>query len=185
MSVELFNYLSVAVSIILAISATHLLSGLRDVIAPERRDCLVVCWCAYLGYLHLLIWWSFFAAHNVARWNLGTFTIAMAVPASLYLAVYTLLSEAPAAVSSWEEHFQEIRRWFFLFYALFIATSAVRETFLLGRPVFGVASAFDAITILNVTAGAIWRNRRIQIAVLSLELLICLLVSVQRFYAER
>jgi hypothetical protein len=104
---------------------------------------------------------------------------------SLYLAVYTLLSEAPAAVSSWEEHFQEIRRWFFLFYALFIATSAVRETFLLGRPVFGVASAFDAITILNVTAGAIWRNRRIQIAVLSLELLICLLVSVQRFYAER
>jgi hypothetical protein len=42
MSVELFNYLSVAVSIILAISATHLLSGLRDVIAPERRDWLVV-----------------------------------------------------------------------------------------------------------------------------------------------
>ena len=49
MSVELFNYLSVAVSIILAISATHLLSGLRDVIAPERRDWLVVCWCAYPG----------------------------------------------------------------------------------------------------------------------------------------
>ena len=49
----------------------------------------------------------------------------------------------------------------------------------------GVASGFDVITILNVTAGAIWRNRRIQIAVLSLELLIAFLVSAQRFYAAR
>ncbi len=185
MSVELFNYISVAVSIILAISATHLLSGLRDVIAPQRRDWLVVCWYAYLGYLHLLIWWSLFAAHNVSRWNFGTFTIAMAVPASLYLAVYALMSEAPAAVHSWKEHFEKVRRWFFLFYGLFIATSAVRETLLLGRPLLGVGSAFDAITILNVTAGAIWRNRRIQVAVLSLELLIALWISAQRFYGER
>ena len=67
---ELFNYISVPVSIILGISATHLLSGLRDVIAPHRRDWLVVCWYAYLGYLHLLIWWSFFAAHAIPSWNL-------------------------------------------------------------------------------------------------------------------
>ena len=182
---ELFNYISVPVSIILGISATHLLSGLRDVIAPHRRDWLVVCWYAYLGYLHLLIWWSFFAAHAIPSWNLGTFTIAMAGPGSLYLALYTLLSEAPAAVRSWKEHFQKIRRWFFTFYGLFIATSAVREILLLGRPLLGVASGFDVISILNVTAGAIWRNRRIQIAVLSLELLIAFLVSAQRFYAAR
>ena len=104
---ELFNYISVPVSIILGISATHLLSGLRDVIAPHRRDWLVVCWYAYLGYLHLLIWWSFFAAHAIPSWNLGTFTIAMAGPGSLYLALYTLLSEAPAAVRSWKEALPE------------------------------------------------------------------------------
>ena len=63
--------------------------------------------------------------------------------------------------------------------------SAVREILLLGRPLLGVASGFDVITILNVTAGAIWRNRRIQIAVLLLELLIAFLVSAQRFYAAR
>ena len=142
-------------------------------------------WYAYLGYLHLLVWWSLFAAHNLANWNLGTFAITMAVPGSLYLALYTLLSDAPAAIRSWNEHFQKIRRWFFTFYGLFIATSAVRETLLLGRPLLGVASGFDAITILNVTAGAIWRNRRVQIAVLSLELLIAFLVSAQRFYAAR
>ena len=109
---ELFNHISVAVSIILAISVAHLLSGLRDVIAPQRRDWLVTCWYAYLGYLHLLIWWSLFAVHNIANWNLGTFAITMAVPGSLYLALYTLLSDAPAAIRSWNEHFQKIRRWF-------------------------------------------------------------------------
>jgi hypothetical protein len=183
--VELFNHISVAVSIILAISVAHLLSGLRDVIAPERRDWLVTCWYAYLGYLHLLIWWSLFAAHNIADWNLGTFAIMMAVPGSLYLALYTLLSGTPAAIRSWNEHFQKIRRWFFFFYALFIATSAAREILLLGRPTFGVGTAFDALSILNATAGGIWRNRRIQTLVLLIELSIATLVSIQRFHAAR
>jgi hypothetical protein len=183
--VELFNHISVAVSIILAISVAHLLSGLRDVIAPQRRDWLVTCWYAYLGYLHLLIWWSLFAVHNNANWNLGTFVITMAVPGSLYLALYTLLSDAPAAIRSWNEHFQEIRRWFFFFYGLFIATSAAREILLLRRPLFGVGTGLDALSILNATAGGIWRNRKIQTVVLLIELLIAFVVSVQRFYAVR
>ena len=182
---ELFNHISVAVSIILAISVSHLLTGLRDVITPQRRDWLVTCWYAYLGYLHLLIWWSLFAAHNIANWNLGTFAITMAVPGSLYLALYTLLSEAPAAIRSWNEHFQKIRPWFFFFYGLFIATSAAREILLLRRPLFGVGTGFDALSILNATAGGIWRNRKIQTIVLLIELLIALVVSVRRFYAAR
>ena len=141
MNLELFNYVSVAVSIILAISATHLLSALRDVIAPQRRDWLVVCWYAYLAYLHLLMWWSLFATHNVSRWNLGSFSIVMAYPAFLYLTVYTLLPESPGAVLSWKEHFQKIRRWFYLFYGLFIAASGAREIFLLGQPLFGLTGA--------------------------------------------
>jgi hypothetical protein len=183
--VELFNHISVPVSIILAISVAHLLSGLRDVIAPQRRDWLVTCWYAYLGYLHLLVWWSLFAVHNIANWNLGTFAITMAVPGSLYLALYTLLSDAPAAIRSWNEHFQKIRRWFFFFYGLFIATSAAREILLLGRPLFGVGTGFDALSILNATAGGIWRNRKIQTVVLLIELLIAFVVSVQRFHAVR
>jgi hypothetical protein len=129
--VEQFNYISVAVSIVLAISVTHLLTGLRDVVAPGRRDWLVVCWFGYLRYLHLLTWWSLFATHQVVTWSLGTFAIAMAVPGFLYLALYTLIPEDPAAVHSWREHFENVRRWFFTFYALVIAASALRESVLL------------------------------------------------------
>jgi hypothetical protein len=182
---ELFDFISVAVSIVLGISAAHLLSGLRDVVSPARRDWLVVSWYAYLMYLHLLTWWSLFAARHVLTWNLGFFTLAMAVPGFLYLATSTLLSEAPSAVSSWREHFQKVRPWFFVFYALFIATAGLRETLLLARPLLGITSGADMISIVNATAGAIWSSRKVQIAVITIEVVVALLVSAERFYGAR
>jgi hypothetical protein len=95
-----------------------------------------------------------------------------------------LIPEDPAAVHSWREHFEKVRRWFFTFYALFITASALRESALLGRSLLGVGTVLDAISIVNVTAGAIWRNRRIQIAVLLVELAIACFVSAQCFYAQ-
>jgi hypothetical protein len=126
-----------------------------------------------------------FAARHVVAWNLGLFTLAMAVPGFLYLATSSLVSEAPAAVRSWREHFNRVRPWFFAFYGLFIAASALRETLLLGRPLLGISSGADAISLLNATIGAIWSNRRVQIAVITIEVSIALLVSAQRFYAAR
>jgi hypothetical protein len=183
--VELFDFISVAVSIVLGISAAHLLSGLRNVVAPARRDWLVVSWCTYLIYLHLLTWWSLFAARHVVAWNLSLFTLAMAVPGFLYLATASLVSEAPATVRSWREHFNRVRSWFFAFYGLFIAASALRETLLLSRPLLGISSGADTISLLNATIGAIWSNRRVQIAVITIEVSIALLVSAQRFYGAR
>jgi hypothetical protein len=185
LTTDLFDYISTAVSIIFAFSAGHLLSGLRDVVTPGRRNWLVTCWYAYLAYLHLLSWWSLFAASRVPQWNLGTFSLAMAVPVFLYLALYALISATPAAVSSWEEHFEKVRPWFFVFYALFIAASAVRETVLLGRPVTGVASLVDGISIANASVGALLSNRRVQVLVLALEIALAIFVSAQRFYTTR
>ena len=182
---ELFEFISVAVSIVLGISAAHLLSGLRNVVAPARRDWLVVSWYAYLIYLHLLTWWSLFAARQMVAWNLGLFTLAMAVPGFLYLATYSLVSEAPGTVRSWREHFNTVRPWFFAFYGSFIAAAGLRETLLLGRPLFGISSGADTISLLNATMGAIWSNRRVQIAVITIEVSIALSVSAQRFYAAR
>lgn len=109
----------------------------------------------------------------------------MAVPELLYLATSSLVSEAPATVHSWREHFNQVRPWFFAFYGSFIVASAVREILLLSRPVLGISSGADAISLLNATTGAIWSNRRVQIAVITIEVSIALLVSAQRFYAGR
>ena len=181
----IIHFISVAVSIVLGISAAHLLSGMRNVVAPARRDWLVVSWCTYLKYLHLLTWWSLFAARHVVAWNPGPLYPCdgnTGVPLSRYL---FLVSEAPATVRSWREHFNRVRPWFFAFYGLFIATSALRETRLLSRPLLGISSCADTISLFNATIGAIWSNRRVQIAVITIEVSIALLVSAQRFYAAR
>jgi hypothetical protein len=78
-----------------------------------------------------------------------------------------------------------VRPWFFAFYGLFIAASGLRETLLLGRPLLGISSGADTISLLNATMGAIWSNRRVQIAVITIEVSIALLVSAQRFYGAR
>jgi hypothetical protein len=182
LSTDIFSYISTAVSIVFAFSASHLLAGLRDVVAPRRRDWLVVGWFIYLAYLHLLSWWSLIAAQGLADWNLGTFTLAMAVPGFLYLALYALMSGTPAAVEGWRVHFERARPWFFTFYALFIAASALRETVLLHRAVISIASALDVISVVNASVGAIVSNRRAQVLIFALEVLLAVLVSAQRYY---
>jgi ATPase subunit of ABC transporter with duplicated ATPase domains len=43
----------------------------------------------------------------------------------------------------------------------------------------------DTISLLNATTGAIWSNRRVQIAVITIEVSVALLVSAKRFYGAR
>jgi hypothetical protein len=79
-------------------------------------------------------------------------------------------------------HFERARPWFFTFYGLFIAASALRETVLLHRPVISIASALDAISVVNASVGAIVSNRRAQVLIFALEVLLAVLVSAQRYY---
>jgi hypothetical protein len=108
----IIHFISVAVSIVLGISAAHLLSGMRNVVAPARRDWLVVSWCTYLIYLHLLTWWSLFAARHVVAWNPGPLYPCdggTGVPLSRYL--FSGVGGSRYC-RSWREHFNRVRPWF-------------------------------------------------------------------------
>ena len=181
----MFDFIAGAVSILLGISAAHLLGAMRDVVAPRRRDWLVVAWYAYLGYLHLLTWWSLFATHAVMSWNLLSFSLVMAVPGFLYLATSTFIAASPSSEITWSKGFERIRPWFFVFYGLFILASAVRETILLDRPLLSKANMMDSISILNSVVGASVSKRQVQIFVVSLEIGLAIIVSAARFYGHR
>ena len=56
---------------------------------------------------------------------------------------------------------------------------------LLGRPLLGISNGADTISLLNATTGAIWSNRRVQIAVITIEVSVALFVSAKRFYGAR
>ena len=56
---------------------------------------------------------------------------------------------------------------------------------LLGRPLLGISNGADTISLLNATTGAVWSNRRVQIAVITIKVSVALLVSAKRFYGAR
>src|SRR5437867_8524382 len=56
---------------------------------------------------------------------------------------------------------------------------------LLGRPLLGISNGADTISLLNATTGAIWSNRRVQIAVITIEVSVALFVSAKHFYGAR
>jgi hypothetical protein len=52
-------------------------------------------------------------------------------------------------------------------------------------PLLGISNGAGTISLLNATTGASWSNRRVQIAVITIEVSVALLVSAKRFYGAR
>jgi hypothetical protein len=113
-----FEFVSVAVSIVLALSAARLLSSLGHVFAKGRRYWIHALWCLILLAGHLTFWWAIWELHDVESWSFRAFAAAMLTPAILYLAASALVTEDPASVASWRAHYYARRR---VFFALFIA----------------------------------------------------------------
>ncbi len=106
----IFEYLSVAASIVLALGISKLVSSVRHVFAPGRRDWLHVVLFAYLFLAHLLQWWRFWPLHDVLSWNFIQFLIVIGSPICLYLAAAVLVSDAPSEVHSWRNQLAEVHR---------------------------------------------------------------------------
>ena len=154
----IFEYLSVAASIILALGISKLVSSVRHVFAPGRRDWLHAALFAYLLLAHLLQWWRFWPLHEVESWNFLQFLIVVGSPICLYFAAAVLVSDAPSEVQSWRNQLAEAHRWFFAAMAFGFLIGNLRIVFVLGgqlQPLFTVAGL-----AINIT-GAIVSNRTV------------------------
>jgi hypothetical protein len=114
-----FEFISVALSIVLALSAARLLSALPHVLAPGRRYWVHAVWCATLLPIHLGFWWAVWIYREIDPWTFGGFAAVMLTPAFLYLTVSTLVSDRPDTIESWRTHFYARHR---IFFSLYLAT---------------------------------------------------------------
>ena len=105
----LFEYLSVAVSIVLSLSAAQILVNLRAVFDPASRYWVHTLWVVIVLFVHLLFWWGFWAYRVVESWNLATFALVLLNPGILFVASTTLVLNASKLDRSWEQHFFDIR----------------------------------------------------------------------------
>lgn len=123
-----FEFIAVAVSIILGLGVIQLLSNLDRVLAQPRRYWLHSAWVFMLFWLLIQNWWAFWDLKDIA-WNLGYFSLLVTYVSALYLTVLALTKTNSAEVG-WEEvYFSRTRRFFGLLG--FVAILAVLLTWIM------------------------------------------------------
>lgn len=109
-----FEYMSVAISIVVALTIAEGLRGLRSALQPDRRYGIHVAWLLVKITTALLFWWALWGYRDVPEyWNLFTYSLALFIPALLFLQVSSLVGDTPYQVTNWRTHFYSQRKWFF------------------------------------------------------------------------
>lgn len=109
-----FEFLSIAISIILGLSFARLLESLRDCFDPARRYWIHVAWVLGKFVNTLLLFWSAWVWRDqIETFNFAEFTISLGPAAIIYLQVHTLVTADSQHVGDWRSHFWSVRRWFF------------------------------------------------------------------------
>jgi len=158
----LFEFLTVALSIVLALSAGQLLTNIREVFDPNRRYWIHTLWVIHLLVTHVIIWWSFWAYRDVESWNLATFSVALLPPGILLVCTSTLVPTYASTVASWEAHFFEVRRWFLAARSLLMISAGFRTWLLLDTPVLESPTPVSGLILLLCIAGILIPDRRFQ-----------------------
>jgi len=109
----LFEYISVAFSIVLSLGVATLLGALRRVFATERRYWVHATWVVTVLFMHAIAWWSLWSFSAVESWTILTFLLVLLQPVALFLVASLLVGDEPATTESWRVHYFQVRKWFF------------------------------------------------------------------------
>jgi hypothetical protein len=120
---DLFSFVLVMVSLVLAIAVTHLVQGMTDLLRLRgsiRRDPFPFVWAASLFLVAAIYWWSLWDLRNV-HWRFHHFFYMLLAPTLLYAAASLLVSTDPVATERGptRSQFQRIRLPFMIVMALF------------------------------------------------------------------
>ena len=157
----LFEFLSVAISIVLALSAAQLLGNLREVFAAPRRYWVHALWVVHLLLVHVIAWWGLWAYRDLESWNLGLFALFLLIPGLIFVCSNALVLPRQGDVTSWEQHFFSVRKWFFAARGLIGVVSGLRSWFLLGIPLLDPWRLPSLLMLMLCVVGFLSTSRRV------------------------
>jgi hypothetical protein len=163
-----FEYLSVLISIILALGMTRVLGGVGEMLQARshRRIYWVhAIWVINLFLYLVIAWWIFYRWRNQQPWTFYLFVFVLISPTVLYLASLLLFpreSDVDRA-SDYKTHYYANHRAFFILFGLFTPVDIV-DSLLKGVPHFlALGPAYFVSGVLyfaGLMTAAITRNQR-------------------------
>src|SRR5436309_12666562 len=163
-----FEYLSVLISIILALGMTRVLGGVGEMLqarSHRRIYWLHAIWIINLFVYLVVAWWIFYRLPNHQPWTFLLFLFVLISPTILYLASLLLFpreSDVDRAID-YKTHYYANHRAFFILFALFTPVD-ILDSLLKGIPHFlGLGPIYfisNTLYFVGLTTAAITRNER-------------------------
>jgi hypothetical protein len=163
-----FDYLSVLISIILALAMTRVLGGVGEMLQARSQRHIYwvhVIWIINL-FLYLVVeWWIFYRWRNQQPWTFLLFIFVLIGPTLLYLASILLFPREAALDESvdYKTHYYANHRAFFIIFGLYGPVDVV-DTLLKGVPHFLEQGppyvVSTTVFIVGMTIAAITKNER-------------------------
>jgi len=104
-----FEFLSVALSFVLGLAVTLLLTSLLDAFRARRStnmDWLPFVWAGYTMLWQFQYWWAIYLANAAPRWTVAMFSMLLLLAALLFLAGGLVLPRGASGYPS------DLRAWF-------------------------------------------------------------------------
>ncbi len=163
-----FSYLSVLISIILALGMTRVLAGVGEMLQARshRRIYRVhALWIVNLFLYLVIAWWIFYRWRNQQPWTFFLFIFVLISPTILYLASILLFppeSDLEESVD-YKTHYYANHRAFFVLFAMFTPADIV-DSLLKGIPHFLQLGpqyvVSNSLYFVGLVTAAITRNER-------------------------
>lgn len=163
-----FSYLSVLISIVLALGMTRVLAGIGEMLQARSRRHIYwvhVVWAVNVFIYLVIAWWVFYRWRYQQPWTFLLFVFVLISPTILYLAALLLFPREGAIDESvnYKTHFYANHRAFFIILAFYGPVDLV-DSLLKGVHHFlelGPAYLISmALFLTGVTIAAITRNER-------------------------
>jgi len=133
-----FEYLSVLISIVIALGITEVTISWGRLLQHRSRvrfSALQLFWSTFLLFLMVQFWWGFWDYRTVDDWSLASLLIFVTEGIALVLCAIVLSPDRMISGDvDLEDLYYENARPFFLLAAVFLALSTVGDTFVLGVP---------------------------------------------------
>src|SRR5215510_2928991 len=139
-AVNAFEYLSVLISIVLALGMTRALAGVGEMLQARKHRRIYwvhVVWVVNLFLYLVVAWWIFYRWRNQQEWTFYLFVFVLISPTILYLASMLLFPPESSVdeLVDYKTHYYANHRAFFVIFSLFTVVD-VADTLLKGIPHF-------------------------------------------------
>lgn len=161
-----FEFLTVAISFVLGLAVTVLLTSLITAFRARRKtrmDWLPFAWAAYLLVIEFEVWWELYGLVSMEHWSVGAFVLVLLIALLLFAAGALIL---PTSVSDYPEdldqYFREDGKWGVALVGAFQVTAQVANIALFDIPWFGYMNIWNAVAIGLILSFIVAKQRAVR-----------------------